>query len=138
MEEKSLNSAELLFQEYRAQFPYEAKEVLVYYESAPSELTLRLSDGSIYIYDALYKTSTRSRVGENRSKEERTREFVRRVKRRAAILGKSQQDLSEEIGVSRKTINTYLNGNRSPDVELILDLAEVLSCEPSDLYDGLK
>lgn len=48
--------------------------------------------------------------------------------------GLTQQDLSEEAGVSRKSINAIENGVYVPSTVLALKIAKTLSCKVEDIF----
>lgn len=50
-----------------------------------------------------------------------------------AMKGMTQAELAEAVGVTRKSIVNYENGDRTPKKEILLKLAEVLNVEYSEL-----
>ena len=48
--------------------------------------------------------------------------------------GLTQAELAEEVGVSRKTVNTIENGVFTPSTVLALLLADALDCTVHDLF----
>lgn len=47
--------------------------------------------------------------------------------------GFTQSELAEKLGVRSSTISQYEKGKRSPNIYILKDLAEVLSCTVDDL-----
>ena len=50
--------------------------------------------------------------------------FGNRLKELRTEIGKSQRDLSKEIGLSNKTISDYEQGTRTPDIEIFKRIAD--------------
>ena len=55
-----------------------------------------------------------------------TSECGKRVLDQLYVLGKSQKDLAEELGISATNINRYISGEREPDVPTIVNIARAL------------
>lgn len=49
--------------------------------------------------------------------------------------GITQNELSEETGISRSTISHYINGDKLPNVNNLINIAYALDCEITDLLD---
>ena len=49
--------------------------------------------------------------------------------------GFTQSELAEKLGVRSSTISQYEKGKRSPNINILKKLAEVLSCTVDDLLD---
>ncbi len=60
--------------------------------------------------------------------------LIVRLKDRRQQLGLTQSALADEVGVSRKTINTIENGVFVPSTVLALLLASRLKCSVHDLF----
>ncbi|MBR4875347.1 MAG: helix-turn-helix transcriptional regulator, partial [Clostridia bacterium] len=43
--------------------------------------------------------------------------------------GLTQEQLAEQLFVTRQTVSNYENGKSRPDVEMIQKIAEVLACD---------
>ena len=67
-------------------------------------------------------------MGKNHKKLENNLEDLRK---RAGL---TQQDLSEEAEVSRKSINAIENGVYVPSTVLALKIAKTLSCKVEDIF----
>ena len=50
-------------------------------------------------------------------------------------VGLTQQELSENAGVSRKSINALENGIYIPSITLALKIARTLNCKGEDLFE---
>ena len=49
-------------------------------------------------------------------------------------VGISQQELANEIGVSRGTISKYLNKQAMPSLKNFMNICYALDCDPQDLF----
>lgn len=63
-----------------------------------------------------------------------TNRLIVRLKDHRHQAGLTQAALAEEVGVSRKTINTIENGVFVPSTVLALSLAARLNCSVHDLF----
>lgn len=66
--------------------------------------------------------------------EETRKEFKFILSRLMDILGYNQDDLSEKLNVSRKTIARYLSGQSLPGYLVLKRLADLFGCSVDDLY----
>lgn len=53
--------------------------------------------------------------------------FQERLREICFIRGMTQQSLAEQLGVSEPTISRYASGNRTPNLETMVALADVLN-----------
>lgn len=53
------------------------------------------------------------------------------------LLGLSQLDVAEKVGVRQQTVSKWLTGETQPRVKLLPALAETLGLEPTDLSTAL-
>lgn len=49
-----------------------------------------------------------------------------------------QQDLSEKLGVTKQTMNAWVNGRSMPTLETAFKLANLLGCKVDDLYKYIE
>lgn len=61
------------------------------------------------------------------------REFGRRLKTLLELRGMTQNELSEETGISQVSISKYLNGKSDPSLLNVLKIARALDCSLDDL-----
>lgn len=61
--------------------------------------------------------------------------FGERVKSRRTILGMTQVDLAEKIGIHRPDLSDIENGKHSPTLETVEKVAKALGVPPSSLVD---
>ena len=60
--------------------------------------------------------------------------LTNRIKEKRGELGLTQAELAEQVGVTRKTVNTVENGVFVPSALLALKLAEALSVPVEKLF----
>lgn len=63
-----------------------------------------------------------------------SRRLVNRLKDIRAARGMTQAELAEQVGVSRKTINTVENGVFIPSTLLALTIAEILKLRVEEIF----
>ena len=56
---------------------------------------------------------------------------------RMAELGIKKVDLRTKYGINSKTVNSLVN-NRSVTVDTIMQLCEILDCQPGDILEYVK
>ena len=56
---------------------------------------------------------------------------------RMAELGIKKIDLRNKYGINSKTVNSLVN-NRSVTVDTIMQLCEILDCQPGDIMEYVK
>ncbi|MCM3767654.1 helix-turn-helix transcriptional regulator [Neobacillus niacini] len=57
-----------------------------------------------------------------------------RIRELRASFGLTQEQLSEQIGVSRQTIISIENGRYNPSLELAFKIAKVFRCKIEDVF----
>ena len=60
--------------------------------------------------------------------------LANRIKERRTELGLTQAELAEQVGVTRKTVNTVENGVFSPSALLAIKLADALKLSVEQLF----
>lgn len=68
-----------------------------------------------------------------RKKEPSLRNCIREL--RAASAGMTQQDLADEVGVTRQTIVALEGGNYTPSLTLALRVAKVFGKPTEDIFE---
>jgi len=61
--------------------------------------------------------------------------FGERVKNRRTVLGLTQADLAEKIGIHRPDLSDIENGKHSPTLETVEKIAKALGVPPSCLVE---
>ena len=106
-----------------------------WYISGSWELTLKLEDESVWIFDGRENLLRKIEELEDISQEVYTREFSFRLYRRMRDAGYSPESLGEKVNLSKMTIYRYLNGTTIPNGFIIMKLANALKCSPDRLLD---
>ena len=60
--------------------------------------------------------------------------LVNKIKERRGELGLTQGELAEQVGVTRKTVNTVENGVFTPSATLAIKLAKALGLSVEQLF----
>jgi putative transcriptional regulator len=60
--------------------------------------------------------------------------LANRIKERRSELGLTQAELAEQVGVTRKTVNTVENGVFTPSATLAIKLARALKVQVEELF----
>lgn len=60
--------------------------------------------------------------------------LANKLKERRAELGLTQADLAEQVGVTRKTVNTVENGVFTPSATLAIKLGQALGLSVEQLF----
>jgi putative transcriptional regulator len=63
-----------------------------------------------------------------------TERLANRIKERRTELGFTQAELAEQVGVTRKTVNTVENGVFTPSATLAIKLAQALNVPVEQLF----
>jgi transcriptional regulator with XRE-family HTH domain len=83
-----------------------------------------LRDKSPIFCDTCYEVKTMANVGRN-------------IKRLRIMHHMTQDDLAERLYVSRQTISNYENGKSHPDIDMLVQLAELFETDVNSLIYGL-
>lgn len=59
----------------------------------------------------------------------------KQIMQRREMLGYSQRELAEKVGISQKTISRLENGLDEPKVTILVLLAKALECKIEDLVE---
>lgn len=99
------------------------------------DLFIKLRNGDEFIFDSyrnavsfdLYKN------GELTDEEER-REFTKNLKKLLDRNYMTQEELANKTGISRLSINNYINGKQLPDAMKLRKMAKALGCSTEDFF----
>lgn len=67
--------------------------------------------------------------------QEKTGKFIAECRKK---MNMTQEQLAEKIGVSRKSISRWENGNSMPDYSILKTLCDTLNISINELYYGKK
>lgn len=62
--------------------------------------------------------------------------LARRIRALVAASGFSQVEVARSIGVDKSTVSKWIKGERTPTMQNLVDLAELLGVEMKELWDG--
>jgi DNA-binding XRE family transcriptional regulator len=61
-----------------------------------------------------------------------------RIKVRLAELNIKQQEVANELGVTKQTISSWVNGKNYPTLETAFKISEILKCNVDDLFTYIE
>lgn len=125
----------LIFNNLELYYPDTVEQMRSWYASGDWEITIKLTDGTRWIFDGRENLLYRLKDDKNISQEEYTQEFARRLYRKMRDAGIGTEELADRIGVSRRTFSRYLNGHTVPNGYVLTRIASVLQCSINDLLD---
>ena len=62
-------------------------------------------------------------------------EFICKIRENRILLGISQEDLANKVGVRRETISRLEKGQYNPSLKLAMDVAKVLNKSVEELFE---
>ena len=113
---------------------YLEDNIIEHYEINQWELFIRLRNNDQFVYDGFYNVITFNSYGDELTDEQELKELRKNLKKMLDRRFMTQEELANEVGVDRKTINRYLNGDRIPDAIVLVKIAKALKCSVMDLY----
>jgi DNA-binding Xre family transcriptional regulator len=120
---------EYLEKNMAAYYPYLVDEAIEIVETGPSELLVRLADGSAYLYDDFDQIARPlPRDSDNMTEMECRTEFSARLRRTMLLKGVSQNELADRTGITRPMINRYMTGKSEPGFYNLDKIARALGC----------
>ena len=133
------NDYQFIFDEFELQYPIIAEKTNGWYSSGQYEITIKLLDGRIFLYDFIDKTIRELNTfdGEEQYSSEKdwVKEFSKRFNRRVRLSGLTQKEISELTDISVQTLSRYSTGKGIPSAMNLSRLARALKCSPSELVD---
>ena len=125
----------LVFNNLERYYPDIYSEMQSWYTSGDWEVSIRLKDGTRWIFDGRDNLISRIPDNDNISQEEYNREFARRLYRKMRDVGIGTEELAERVDISRHTVSRYLNGHTMPNSYVLTKICRVLQCHVNDLLD---
>ena len=65
-------------------------------------------------------------------------EFICKIKEHRVVLGISQEELANMVGVRRETISRLEKGLYNPSLKLAMDIAKILNKTVEELFEFLE
>lgn len=69
--------------------------------------------------------------------ETKTKKVAKRLKQYRLDAGMSQQEVADNAGIDRKTVNRIENFHFMPNIDTLLRLTTALAVKPADIFEGL-
>ena len=125
-----------LFNKFADMFPLVAEMAVDGYVSGRYEITVILNDGGQAVYDGMSDTARFRRSDADLLTEtDWMTEFSTRLKKRMRQAGMNQAMLSEEAGVSQKSVSNYLAGKTLPNAYALMRIARALEVSVAELCE---
>lgn len=132
-----VNENELVTEKFIHFFPNYAKNATGYRYIGDGESIFYMRDKSKVIFDELNNSATYIPPRENNvstlTEEEWKHEFSRKMKRKLMMKGISVRELSEQAGVSYRSLYKYLREETIPSAYAVDSISEALGCKVSEL-----
>lgn len=122
---------EHLYEDFKLYFPGFEKRCISWRRTDVFELEIDDKDGSIYIYNGMDhsigpKFDTSTDIGWKK-------EFARRLRKKIAMRGITQTNISEFTGISQPLLSLYVQGKSLPSAQKVSAIAKAIGCSVNDL-----
>ena len=120
-----------LYENFKLYFPSIEKGCISWKQTDLFELEIHNKDGSIDIYNDMNhslgpKIDTSTDTGWRK-------EFARRLRKKIAMKGITQDNLSKLTGIGQPLLSLYTQGKSLPSAQKVSALAKALGCSANDL-----
>ena len=120
-----------LYENFKMYFPSIEKGCISWKQTDLFELEIHNKDGSIDIYNDMNhslgpKIDTSTDTGWRK-------EFARRLRKKIAMKGITQDNLSKLTGIGQPLLSLYTQGKSLPSAQKVSALAKALGCSVNDL-----
>ena len=136
---------------FECDYPQLAEQAIGWHPSGRHEIVIQYPGGRRDVYNSFLPNDMKHRIVHNPnnpidynkiSEEEWMIEFGKCLKKKMLVSGIDQEQLSRLSGISRVSINRYLNGKSIPNARNLQMLASALRCSINefriDIYDELE
>ena len=122
---------EYLYENFKLYFPMIEKHCIGWRQTDKFELEIHNKDGSIDIYNDMNhslgpKIDTRTDAGWKK-------EFARRLRKKIAMKGITQDNLSKLTGIGQPLLSLYTQGKSLPSAQKVSAIAKAIGCSANDL-----
>lgn len=128
-----------IFNRFKSQYSYYAKQVVNWYHTGPYEITLILQDGTALVYDSTHGDIMFLADRDDASDDVDVckQKFCHNLSRIMIEKNVTQQELSTRTGLPQSLISRYVNGVQLPNLYNFRKLAKALHCSETRLanYD---
>lgn len=122
---------EYLYENFKLYFPSFEKDCVGWKQTDLFELEINNKDGSIDIYNDMDHTlGPKINTGTDAGWK---KEFARRLRKKIAMRGITQTNISELTGISQPLLSLYVQGKSLPSAQNVSSLAKALNCSVNDL-----
>lgn len=126
-------AADVLWQNFKRQFPRVAASVVHSHEEGPLDLFIELDNGERYIYDDEWQSIRQLPDSPMALSEQQfKREFGVRLRKIMVRNNVSQLELSERTGIDNSIISRYVAGKVVPNFYTIDKIAKALDCSADE------
>lgn len=120
-----------LYENFKLYFPSIEKVCISWEQTDLFELEIHNKDGSIDIYNDMNhslgpKINTSTDAGWRK-------EFARRLRKKIAMKGITQDNLSKLTGIGQPLLSLYTQGKSLPSAQKVSSLAKAIGCSVNDL-----
>ncbi len=117
-----------MYESFMERYPIFERDTVDWYPIGKYELLFELIDGSRLVYNTIRKTVRHFNPNAIDDDELWAKEFASRLRTRIIESGLTLEELEEESGVSRKTVQRYLQCSNKPTLLSAMRLAKALGC----------
>ena len=115
-------------------YPSLVKNAVEYIQDSPTELIIKLNDGSTVLYEDIDQTvRVLPQDSSNMTEQQCRHEFSVRLRQIMFKRGITQKELSEETGISEVTLSHYITGKRTPNFYNVDKISKALRCSIDSL-----
>jgi DNA-binding XRE family transcriptional regulator len=120
--------------------PYMSNEINDWRPNGNMSVRVFLKNGEQYIFDSISKTVRKARTSYEVPKDEINdaycrKSFATHLSELMAEKGYTQHTLAEYTGISKGSINAYLNETKTPSITNLRRIAYALDCSIAELMD---
>ncbi len=130
-----------IYEEFTNQYTDIAENVVNWYPSGQSEITIKLKDGRYCVYDFMHKYNLRIRQKndidsqDSNNEEEWRTKLSKNLRRKLYNTATNQDMLAMKTGISEHTISKYVRGKSTPTAYNLYKIARALNCSVTELME---
>lgn len=122
-----------ILDDFERTYKHLEKDIVNWYPSGRNEIVLELNDGRRVIYDWITKKCYYTNNDDITDEESWRNNFAERLVNKMRKKCYTQERLSDETGISRVTINKYVNAKSIPSVYNLEKIIKALNCSMHEL-----
>lgn len=119
---------------FESYYPYLFNQMVDWWPSGRSYITVKLDDGSLIEYDSM-TDSIRTIQSSSRAKDVSIvrKDIGHNLKKLIFARGIPQSDIAEQCGITEAMLSRYTHGTSMPGIDKLYTLADVLGCRVIDI-----